>query len=105
MRKISDHVGGIRLEYPPGGELAMRGIVIDPDVPGAELRRQLYAGDLVILTRLRALREFADYTREELTELFRPYDPEHVHEHIDPPEMAKILSAWKPRFIHAERST
>ena len=27
-----------------------------------------------------------------------------MHEHIDPPEMAKILGVWKPRFIHAERS-
>ena len=83
----------------------MSSIVIDPDVASEELRRTLYAGNLVILTRLEALRAFVDYTREELTELFRPYDPEHVHEHIDPPEMAKILSAWKPRFIHAERST
>jgi hypothetical protein len=79
-------------------------IVIDSDVPGDELRRQLYAGNLVILTRLQALSDFVDYTREELTELFRPHDPEHVHEHIDPPEMAKILGAWKPRFIHSERS-
>lgn len=83
----------------------MSSIIIDPDVSNADLRLQLYAGNLVILTRLEALREFVDYTREELTELFRPYDPEHVHEHIDPPEMAKILSGWKPRFIHSERST
>jgi hypothetical protein len=83
----------------------MSSIVIDPNVSSEELRLQLYAGNLVILTRLQALREFVDYTREELTELFRPYDPEHVHEHIDPPEMAKILGAWKPRFIHSERST
>ena len=27
-----------------------------------------------------------------------------MHEHIDPAEMAKILSAWKPRFIHSEQS-
>jgi hypothetical protein len=82
----------------------MSSIIVDPTVPSAELRAQLYAGNLVILTRLQALREFVHYTRDELTELFRPYDPEHVHEHIDPPEMAKILSAWKPRFIHAEQS-
>ena len=79
-------------------------IVIDPDVPGDQLREQLYAGNLVILTRLRALADFVDYTREELTELFKPHDPEHVHEHIDPAEMAKILGAWKPRFIHSEQS-
>jgi hypothetical protein len=82
----------------------MSSIIIDPALPGEELRQQLYAGNLVILTRLESLREFVDYTREELAELFRPYDPEHVHEHIDPPEMAKILSAWKPRFIHGDRS-
>ena len=45
-----------------------------------------------------------DYTREELTELFRPHDPEHVHEHFEPAEMARILGAWKPRFIHSETS-
>jgi hypothetical protein len=79
-------------------------IVIDPDVSCDDLRQLLYAGNLVILTRLQALRDFVEYTRGELTELFRPHDPEHVHEHIDPPEMARILGAWKPRFIHAERS-
>jgi hypothetical protein len=79
-------------------------IVVDPDVPSDDLRQQLYAGNLVILTRLQALRNFVEYTREELAGLFRPHDPEHVHEHIDPPEMAKILGAWKPRFIHSERS-
>jgi hypothetical protein len=79
-------------------------IVIDPGVPSDELRRTLYAGHLVILTRLQALRDFVDYTRAELTELFAPYDPEHVHEHIDPAEMAKILSVWKPRYIHSDKS-
>ena len=79
-------------------------ILIDPAVSGDELRQQLFAGNLVILTRLQALNDFVDYTRDELTELFKPHDPEYVHEHIDPPEMAKILGAWKPRFIHSERS-
>jgi hypothetical protein len=79
-------------------------ILTDPAMSGDDLRQQLYTGNLVILTRLHALSDFVDSTREELTELFKPYDPEHVHEHIDPPEMAKILGGWKPRFIHAERS-
>ena len=79
-------------------------IMVDPNMPGAELRQQLYSGNLIILTRLRALGDFVDYTREELTELFKPYDPEHVHEHIEPAEMADILGSWKPRFIHSERS-
>src|SRR2546421_8273783 len=79
-------------------------IVVDPEMPCGELRQQLYAGNLVMLTRLGTLRDFVDHIREELTTLFRPYDPEYVHEHIDPPTMAKILSTWKPHFIHSERS-
>jgi len=68
-------------------------IVIDPDMPGDQLREQLFAGNLVILTRMQALADFVEYTREELTELFKPYDPEFVHEHIEPAEMAKIQKA------------
>jgi hypothetical protein len=79
-------------------------IVVDPVGSGDDLRQQIYDGNLVILTRLQALNDFVDYTRDELSELFKPHDPEHVHEHIDPPEMAKILGEWKPRFIHSERS-
>ena len=79
-------------------------IIVDPDASGDEVRQQLYAGNLVILTRLRALGDFVDYPREELAELFKPHDPEHVHEHIDPTEMARILGVWKPHFIHSERS-
>ena len=78
-------------------------IVIDPDVPGDQLREQLFAGNLVILTRLQALADFVEYTREELTELFKPYDPEFVHEHIDGRD-GEDPGLWKPRFIHSERS-
>ncbi len=79
-------------------------ILVDPARSGDDLRRQLYSGNLVILTRLQAVSDFVEYTREELTELFKPYDPEHAHDHIEPPEMARMLGTWKPRFIHAENS-
>jgi hypothetical protein len=79
-------------------------ILTDPAIDGSELRRRLYAGDLIILTRLKALGEFVDYMRDELTALFAPHDPQHVHEHIEPAKMAEILGSWKPRWIHAERS-
>jgi hypothetical protein len=82
----------------------MTTMLIDPDLSGDELRSQIYGGNLVILTRLQALADFVEYTRGELTELFSPHDPEHVHEDIDPHEMARILGAWKPRFIHSDRS-
>ena len=79
-------------------------ILIDPAVSCDALRRRLYAGDLVILTRLPSVSDFADYTREWLAGLFYPHPPEHAHEHIGPAGMAAILGAWKPQFIHAERS-
>ena len=41
----------------------MPSILTDPDIPAAELRQRLYAGDLVILTRLQRLTEFVDYMR------------------------------------------
>jgi hypothetical protein len=36
----------------------MPALLTDPDIPAQELRQRLYRGDLVILTRLRALTEF-----------------------------------------------
>jgi hypothetical protein len=82
----------------------MPSLLTDPDIPAEDLRQRIYSGDLVILTRLRALHEFVGYMREELTALFAPHDPEHAHEFIEPAEMAQILGRWKPRWIHADRS-
>ena len=82
----------------------MPSFLTDPDLPAEDLRQRIYHGDLVILTRLRAVDEFVTYLRKELTALFAPHDPQHVHEFIEPAEMAKILGEWKPRWIHADRS-
>jgi hypothetical protein len=79
-------------------------VYVDPDLRDDALRQTLYDGNLIVLTRLRAVMELVGHTRDELTEVFRPHDPEHAHEHFGPAEMAKILSVWKPRFIHADRS-
>jgi hypothetical protein len=79
-------------------------VFVDPDVTGDELRQVLYQGNLVVLTRLNAVNALVEYTREQLVELFKPHDPEHAHEYIEPAEMAKLLGAWKPRFIHADKS-
>jgi hypothetical protein len=82
----------------------MPSILTDPEILADDMRQRLYSGDLIILTRLRALEEFVAYMREELTALFAPHDPEHAHEFIEPAAMAKILGEWKPRWIHAARS-
>ncbi len=79
-------------------------VFVDLAAPPDALRQALYRGDLVVLTRLGAVAEFVEYTRQQLTELFKPHDPEHAHEHYGKAEMAEMLGVWKPRFIHAERS-
>jgi hypothetical protein len=79
-------------------------VFVDLDVPAGELRQTLYEGNLIILTRLQAVSNFVDYTREQLAELFKPHDPEQAHNYFDKTEMARILGAWKPRFIHADAS-
>jgi hypothetical protein len=79
-------------------------IYVDLDVPGEELRQRIYDGNLIILTRLQAVSDFVEHTRQQLAELFGPIDPEHAHEHIEPAEMAKMLGVWKPSFIHSETS-
>ncbi|HTU75243.1 MAG TPA: hypothetical protein VMG38_17150 [Trebonia sp.] len=82
----------------------MASLLTDPQISAEEVRQHIYSGDLIILTKLRALEEFVSYQREELTALFAPHDPEHAHEFIKPAQMAKLLGAWKPRWIHADRS-
>jgi hypothetical protein len=79
-------------------------ILIDPALSDDSLRQALYDGDLIVLTRLQAVSDLVDYTRDQLTELFRPFDPVHAHEFIQPAEMAKLLGEWKPRWIHSQRS-
>jgi hypothetical protein len=79
-------------------------VFVDLDLPADEFRQTLYEGNLIILTRLQAVSDFVSYVREELTELFKPHDPEQAHRYFDKTEMARILGAWKPRFIHADRS-
>ena len=39
-----------------------------------------------------------------MVDVFKPYDPEYAHEHIDVTEMAKVVGSWKPRFIHSPTS-
>ena len=79
-------------------------VYVDPTGPAPELRRTIYEGHLVVLTRLPAVALLVQYTRDQLESLFRPHDPEHAHEHIDKVEMARKLGAWKPAFIHSDEA-
>jgi hypothetical protein len=79
-------------------------VFVDPGLSDDELRQKLYEGNLIVLTRLRAVSDFVEYVRDQLTELLAPHDPEQAYQYFEPAEMAKVLGAWKPRFIHADRS-
>jgi hypothetical protein len=59
---------------------------------------------MVVLTRLETVNAFVEHTRSQLTELFKPHDPEFAHEHFDKAEMARMLGTWKPAFIHGSTS-
>ncbi|HTX62449.1 MAG TPA: hypothetical protein VMD28_02345, partial [Acidimicrobiales bacterium] len=77
----------------------------DPDADGDSMRRALYDGNLLLLSGLASVAALVQHARDELSDLFAPHDPELAHEYFDRSTMAKILGAWKPAFIHSERST
>ncbi len=77
---------------------------IDPQVSNHELRSLIYRGDLILLTKLPAVTEFAAFAQEQLTGLFAPHEPREAHSHHTPAELARILGVWKPKFIHHPHS-
>lgn len=76
----------------------------NPDLPNDEIRAALYAGDVVIYSGLPAVTQLVDFAREQLESIFGSHDPELIHEHHEPSQLAMILGTWKPRFIHHETS-
>jgi hypothetical protein len=80
-------------------------LYVDLEASASALRQTVYDGHFLILTRLPAVSDFVSYTRDQLSQLFKPYDPERAHEHFDRAEMARKLSLWKPAFIHSETAT
>jgi hypothetical protein len=79
-------------------------VYINPGFEPERLREELFSGSLIVLTELPAVAALRDHARHELEELFAPHDPQHVHEHWDPQQMADCLAVWKPRFIHSARA-
>jgi hypothetical protein len=82
----------------------MTPIHIDPGFGPDELRASIFRGELSIFTRLPAVERFVDFARDELAAVFAPHDPQHAHEFYSDEELAALLGAWKPRFIHHDRS-
>ena len=82
----------------------MTTIFVDPSPDQGSVQSLLYRGNLVIFTKIRAVRELVDFTRVKLAEIFAPHDPEEAHLHFTPEEMARVLGEWKPGFMRLEQS-
>ncbi len=79
-------------------------IYVDPVMTPSEIRGALFDGNLIVLTNVPAVAELAAHYRDALETLFAPHSPEVAHEHFSPAELASMLGAFKPRFIHDEKS-
>lgn len=78
----------------------MGSVYFDAEVGDGERRKRLYDGDIFILSATDGTRKLIDLARRMLEEAFAPHDPQTIHEHKTPEEVAAILSKLKPQFIH-----
>ena len=67
-------------------------------------RARLYRGEIFVYDRVRAVEEFAAFTRGLIEEALAPHDPRHVHEALRPEELAPLLGKLKPAFTHHPES-
>jgi hypothetical protein len=77
----------------------MANVHIDPSFDDVERRRRLFAGDVIVYTHVPAIQEFAEFTRELVTEALGQ-DATTVHTRRSPDELADVLIDFKPKFIH-----
>jgi hypothetical protein len=82
----------------------MVNVHIDPQFADEERRARLFAGDVVVYTHLPEIQDFAEFTRELVTDAFAPHAPQTVHMHREPDQLADTLIDFKPKFIHHPES-
>jgi hypothetical protein len=78
----------------------MASVYIDPELSDDARRERLYAGDIIILSATSGTRALVSLARGMLEDAFAPHDPRTVHNHRTPDEVAAVLAALKPEFIH-----
>jgi hypothetical protein len=67
-------------------------------------RERLYAGEIFVYDRVKAVEDLAAFTRDAVEKVLAPHDPRHVHEALSPEDLAQILGKLKPAFIHHAES-
>lgn len=78
----------------------MTAVYIDADLSDGERRARLYAGDIFVFTPSAGTKALIALARRMLEDAFAPIDPRDIHNHKSAEEVAAILSALKPAFIH-----
>lgn len=69
-----------------------------------ERRARLFRGEIFVYDQIKAVEEFAAFTRDLIEKALAPHDPRHVHEALSPEELAPILGKLKPVFTHHPES-
>jgi hypothetical protein len=82
----------------------MTSIIVDPQLDDDGRRTRLYAGDLFVHTRSRAIEEFVAFTRDMVEDAFGGLDPETAQYDMDVESYAAVLAQLKPAFIHHPES-
>jgi hypothetical protein len=82
----------------------MANVHIDPSFDDKERRRRLFAGDVIVYTRVPEIQAFAAFTRDLVNDALGPDDPTSVHTRRSPDELADLLIDFKPKFIHHPES-
>jgi hypothetical protein len=78
----------------------MNTVHFDPQFGDAERRRQLYAGQLVVMSPRPSTLALVEFAREMLERAFGPIDPRQAQHHMPVEEFAAIVAPLKPAFIH-----
>lgn len=82
----------------------MANVHIDPLFDDDERRRRIFAGDVIVYSNVPEIADFAEFTRDLVTDVFAPTEPTMVHNSRSPDELADVLIDFKPKFIHHPQS-
>jgi hypothetical protein len=76
----------------------------DPRFDDESRRQQLYAGNIVLYSRVPAVEAMVEFARSLVVEAFGTLDPLKAQREMPPAEYAALLGVLKPKFIHHESS-
>jgi hypothetical protein len=82
----------------------MVNVHIDPDFTDDERRARLFAGDVMVYSRLPEVQAFAEFAQQLITDALVPHVPATVHRERTAEQLADLLIDFKPRFIHHPQS-